>query len=191
MMAKVFSLLFVLALCFGAAGDKLEQVSAALPQGAAGGVELALSIGGTMCVWSGILEVMDQSGLTEKISRLLSPVIRGIFGRAAQDKQARQTLSQNMAANLLGLGSAATPAGLRAARRLAQTGGRPDHSAVLRLMVLNSASLQLIPANVAAVRAAAGSAQPFAILPAVWLASLGSVCAALAVSALLERVWRP
>ena len=96
-----------------------------------------------------------------------------------------------MAANLLGLGSAATPAGLRAARRLAQTGGRPDHSAVLRLMVLNSASLQLIPANVAAVRAAAGSAQPFAILPAVWLASLGSVCAALAVSALLERVWHP
>ena len=79
----------------------------------------------------------------------------------------------------------------RQARRLAQTGGRPDHSAVLRLMVLNSASLQLIPANVAAVRAAAGSAQPFAILPAVWLASLGSVCAALAVSALLERVWRP
>ena len=177
MMAKVFSLLFVLALCFGAAGGKLEQVSAALPQGAAGGVELALSIGGTMCVWSGILEVMDQSGLTEKVSRLLSPVIRGIFGKAAQDKQARQALSQNMAANLLGLGSAATPAGLRAARRLAQTGGRPDHSAVLRLMVLNSASLQLIPA------------QPFAILPAVWLASLGSVCAALAVSALLERVW--
>ena len=58
-------------------------------------------------------------------------------------------------------------------------------------MVLNSASLQLIPANVAAVRAAARSVQPFAILPAVWLASLGSVCAALAVSALLERVWRP
>ncbi len=83
MMAKVFSLLFVLALCFGAAGGKLEQVSAALPQGAAGGVELALSIGGTMCVWSGILEVMDQSGLTEKVSRLLSPVIRGIFGKAA------------------------------------------------------------------------------------------------------------
>ena len=195
MMAKVFSLLFVLALCFGAAGGKLEQVSAALPQGAAGGVELALSIGGTMCVWSGILEVMDQSGLTEKVSRLLSPVIRGIFGKAAQDKQARQALSQNMAANLLGLGSAATPAGLRAARRLAQTGGRPDHSAVLRLMVLNSASLQLIAINPVAwqpgtaTRAAAGSAQPFAILPAVWLASLGSVCAALAVSALLERVW--
>ncbi len=99
MMAKVFSLLFLLALCFGAAGGKLEQVSAALPQGAAGGVELALSIGGTMCVWSGILEVMDQSGLTEKVSRLLSPVIRGIFGKAAQDKQARQALSQNMAAN--------------------------------------------------------------------------------------------
>ena len=91
----------------------------------------------------------------------------------------------------LGLGSAATPAGLRAAARLAQTGGRPDCDGVLRLIVLNSASLQLIPANVAAVRAAAGSAHPFAILPAVWMASAASVCAALLAAALLARVWRP
>ena len=75
--------------------------------------------------------------------------------------------------------------------RLAQTGGRPDCDGVLRLIVLNSASLQLIPANVAAVRAAVGSAHPFAILPAVWMASAASVCAALLAAALLARVWRP
>lgn len=191
MMGKIFCFLFVAALLFGGLGGQMGEVAAALPQGAGNAVQLVLSIAGTICVWSGVMEVMDQSGLTKKISRALSPVIKALFGRQGQDPEARDALSQNMAANLLGLGSAATPAGLRAAARLAQTGGRPDCDGVLRLIVLNSASLQLIPANVAAVRAAAGSTHPFAILPAVWMASAASVCAALLAAALLARVWRP
>lgn len=191
MMGKIFCFLFVAALLFGGLGGRMGEVAAALPQGAGSAVQLVLSIAGTICVWSGVMEVMDQSGLTKKISRALSPVIKALFGRQGQDPEARDALSQNMAANLLGLGSAATPAGLRAAARLAQTGGRPDCDGVLRLIVLNSASLQLIPANVAAVRAAVGSAHPFAILPAVWMASAASVCAALLAAALLARVWRP
>lgn len=191
MMAKIFAVLFITALLFGLLGGNIGAVAAALPQGAAGAVQLVLAIGGTICVWSGVMEVMNQSGLTDKISKALSPVIRLLFGRQGQDKAAREALSQNMAANLLGLGSAATPAGLRAAARLAETGGRPNCDAVLRLMVLNSASLQLIPANIAAVRAAAGSSRPFAILPAVWLSSAASVCAALLAAWLLARVWRP
>lgn len=191
MMGKIFCFLFVAALLFGGLGGRMGEVAAALPQGAGSAVQLVLSIAGTICVWSGVMEVMDQSGLTKKISRALSPVIKALFGRQGQDPEARDALSQNMAANLLGLGSAATPAGLRAAARLAQTGGRPDCDGVLRLIVLNSASLQLIPANVAAVRAAAGSAHPFAILPAVWMVSAASVCAALLAAALLARVWRP
>ncbi len=189
MMAKVFAALLAVALVFGLLAGRLDQVAAALPQGASSAVELVLSIGGLLCFWSGLLEVMDQSGLSQKIARLLRPVIRRIFGPAAQDRQAMEALSQNMAANLLGLGSAATPAGLRAAARLARREGRPDCDAVLRLMVLNSASIQLIPANVAAVRAAAGSQRPFAILPAVWLASAASLCAALLAARVLARVW--
>lgn len=189
MMARVFAGLMAAAVVFGLVGGRLGQVAAALPQGAAGAAELVLSIGGAICFWSGLLEVMNQSGLSQKIARLLGPVIRRIFGPAADDRQALEALSQNMAANLLGLGSAATPAGLRAAARLAQREGRPDGDAVLRLMVLNSASIQLIPANVAAVRAAAGSSQPFAILPAVWLASAASLCAALLAARVLARLW--
>lgn len=189
MMAKVFTALLCVALIFGLSGGVIGQVAAAMPQGAADAVELALSVGGALCVWSGILEIMDQSGLSQKIARGLGPVIRRIFGPAAEDEEAMEALSQNMAANLLGLGSAATPAGLRAAARLAQREGRPDGDAVLLLTALNSASLQLIPANVAAVRAAAGAADPFSILPAVWLASAASVCAVLLAGRLLARVW--
>lgn len=189
MMAKVFTALLCVALIFGLSGGVIGQVAAAMPQGAADAVELALSVGGALCVWSGILEIMDQSGLSQKIARGLGPVIRRIFGPAAEDEEAMEALSQNMAANLLGLGSAATPAGLRAAARLAQREGRPDGDAVLLLIALNSASLQLIPANVAAVRAAAGAADPFSILPAVWLASAASVCAVLLAGRLLARVW--
>lgn len=190
MMAKVFCGLFVTAFLFALLGGKLNEVAAALPQGAAGAVELALAIGGTLCVWSGVMEVMNQSGLADKLARWLSPVIGLLYGKPGRDTEARRHLSQNMAANLLGLGSAATPAGLRGAARLAQTGGRADCDAVLRLMVLNATSLQLIPANIAAVRAAAGSTQPFAILPAVWLASGVSVAVALGASWLLPKLWR-
>ena len=161
MMGKIFCFLFVAALLFGGLGGRMGEVAAALPQGAGSAVQLVLSIAGTICVWSGVMEVMDQSGLTKKISRALSPVIKALFGRQGQDPEARDALSQNMAANLLGLGSAATPAGLRAAARLAQTGGRPDCDGVLRLIV------------------------------AVWMASAASVCAALLAAALLARVWRP
>ena len=110
MMGKIFCFLFVAALLFGGLGGRMGEVAAALPQGAGNAVQLVLSIAGTICVWSGVMEVMDQSGLTKKISRALSPVIKALFGRQGQDPEARDALSQNMAANLLGLGSAATPA---------------------------------------------------------------------------------
>ena len=135
------------------------------------------------------MEVMDRSGLTSRLARLLQPLIRFLFGTDGQDPQAQAALSQNLSANLLGLGSAATPAGLRAARRLselAQGRGETPH-AVYLLMVLNTASLQLLPTTTAAIRAGLGCARPYDILPAVWLASLGSVAVGIAAARLFRR----
>lgn len=192
LMSRVIAVLFFLALFFGACSGHMAQVSQASVSGAKEAVSLLLSIGGTICLWSGLMEVMNRSGLSEKVARLLRPIIRLLFGKYGQDAQAGEAISQNMAANLLGLGSAATPAGLRAANRLnqlaAQYGEKPD--AVTLLIVINTASLQLLPTTVAAVRAACGSAQPFDILPAVWLSSTVSILTAIVAARLMKGVWR-
>jgi spore maturation protein A len=187
-MSRVLALLTALALVMGALSGRMAQVSQATISGAGEAVRLILSIGGTLCLWNGLMEVMQRAGLAQKLARLLSPVISLLFGTYAKDPQAKAAIAQNMSANLLGLGSAATPSGLRAAKRLKELSdrqGKPPHGAFL-LMVINTASLQLLPTTVAAVRAGLGSAAPFDILPAVWLSSAVSVAVAICAARLFR-----
>ncbi|MBQ7491815.1 MAG: spore maturation protein A [Clostridia bacterium] len=189
MMSRVLVFLLAAALIFGAVTNRMGQVSQATISGAQEAVRLLLSIGGSLCLWSGLMEVMDRSGLSRGVARLLQPLIRFLFREDATDKEAKAALSQNMSANLLGLGSAATPAGLRAAARLhtlARQQGRGD-DAVFLLIVLNTASLQLLPTTVAAVRASYGARSPYDILPAVWLASAVSVAVGVLAARLMRR----
>ena len=187
-MTLVIGIILGISLVFAAITGNISQVSHATVSRTKDAVNLLLSIGGTICLWCGLLEVMNRSGLAEKISRFLRPVIRLIFGKYAQDEQACRYIGQNMASNLLGLGSAATPSGLKAAKRLLELSkerGEPPHSVFL-LIVINTASLQLLPTTVAAVRAAEGSAVPYDILPAVWLASAVSVVVGIYVAKMMR-----
>ena len=165
-------------------------LSSAVAQGAQAGLTLALSIGGSLCLWSGVGHVLQKVGIAEGLSRLLRPLLHRIFPSSRNDRQLREALSGNITANLLGLGNAATPLGIRAARRLARDTKGTANAELCRLIVLNTASIQLLPTNVAAVRSAAGAAAPFDILPAVWVTSLLSAGLGVCMAMLLERVWR-
>ena len=160
-------------------------LSAAVLEGAGRGMSLAVSLAGPLCLWSGLNRLMEQTGLTGRLAGVLSPVLGRLFPAAWQDRTARESLSANVSANLLGLGSAATPPGLQAVARMAH--GEQATDELCRLVVLNTASVQLLPATVAAVRAGLGAAAPFDILPAVWLTSLGSVTVGLLAVEALRR----
>lgn len=179
------SLIFSLLLGNGGA------LGAAVQEGAHTGVTLAISIAGSICLWTGVGRLMERSGVTRGVSRVIFPVLRRIFPAAAKDEILRASLTANVCANLLGLGNAATPMGIQAARRLADP-RRPGIATdeMCRLIVLNTASIQLIPANVAAVRTSLGCASPFDILPAVWVTSLCSASAGVAAAWLFGKVWR-
>ena len=164
------------------------QLAAAIPRGAQEGVTLALSLGGSLCLWSGVGRLMEALGITGLLSRLLRPFLYRVFPESREDSLLAQSLSGNICANFLGLGNAATPMGMDAARRLRQ-GDTASHS-LCRLIVLNTASIQLIPANVAAVRSGLGCQTPFDILPAVWLTSICSAGLGLAMAVLLGKVWK-
>ena len=149
-------------------------LSAAIPKGAQEGFLLAVSLAGSICLWTGVGKLMEQAGLTGMLSKLLRPLLGRLFPSVKKDAHLENCLSANVCANFLGLGNAATPMGIQAAQRLAKGQKGVASNELCRLIVLNTASIQLIPANVAAVRASLGCASPFDILPAVWVTSLCS-----------------
>lgn len=166
-----------------------SALSAAIPQGAQAGLNLAISIGGSLCLWTGVGKLMEKAGITEMLSRLLRPLLHRLFPSTKTNNTLSRALSGNICANFLGLGNAATPLGIQAACELKdprKPGLATDE--LCRLIVLNTASIQLIPSNVAAVRASAGSSSPFDILPAVWITSLCSAGVGLLFAWILGKV---
>ena len=189
-MSWIWAALVCASVICAAVNGRASALSAAVMQGAQSGVTLAISIAGSLCLWAGIGRAMERSGLTEKLSRLLRPVTRRLFPSTREDSALAGALSTNICANFLGLGNAATPPGIEAARRLAARSPGQASDELCRLIVLNTASIQLIPANVAAVRSSLGCAAPFDILPAVWLTSLCSAGLGLAAAWALGRLRR-
>lgn len=175
---------------FGLLGGTLDAVSAAALSGAGSAVTLCLSMAGALCLWTGVMEVMERSGLAARLALLFRPLLRRFLPQASRDGETLSAVSANVSANLLGLGNAATPLGLKAAARMARGTGGVASDELCLLVVLNTASIQLIPATVASLRAAAGCETPFDILPAVWLTSLLALAAGLGMAALLRRLPR-
>ena len=189
-MAWVWAILVGTSVVFGALNGTMSEVSRAAMDGAAAAVELAIGMAGAICLWSGVMELMERCGLAGHLAGLFRPLLRHMLPRASRDSETLSAVSANLSANLLGLGNAATPLGIRAARRMAQGCGGVADDELCRLVVLNTASIQLLPTTVAGLRAACGSAAPFDILPAVWVTSILSVAAGLLAARVLGRIWR-
>lgn len=166
-------------------------LAAAIPQGAQSGVTLAVSMAGAICLWSGIGHLMEKAGITGMLSRILRPLLCFLFPASKKDPQLANSLSANICANFLGLGNAATPMGIQAVERFAKHSTKGVASdEMCRLIVLNTASIQLIPATVAAVRSSLGCGTPFDILPAVWVTSICSASAGLLAAWGLGKLWK-
>ncbi len=189
-MAWIFTAMIVISVLFGICNGTMDAVSAAALSGANDAVTLCISLLGVICLWSGVLEVMNQSGLSEKLAALFRPFLRKIFPDAANDPVTLSAISANISANLLGIGNAATPLGIQASKRMARGCNGTASDSLCRFIVLNTASIQLIPATVAGVRAACGAAEPFDILPAVWFSSVLSVAAGLLAARIFQLFWR-
>ena len=190
-MSYIWLFILLISFVFSLLTGKGGALAAAIPQGAQAGITLAISLAGSICLWSGVGALMEHIGATAALARLLSPALFRLFPATKTDPVLAGDLSANICANFLGLGNAATPLGIRAAKRLKDP-AKPELATdqLCRLIVLNTASIQLIPANVAAVRSGLGSAAPFDILPAVWITSICSVSVGLLAAWLLGKLWK-
>jgi len=168
-----------------------SAVAAAIPAGAQAGITLAISMAGSVCLWTGVGKLMETVGITTALSRLLRPLLHRVFPQTKSDAALSASLSANICANFLGLGNAATPMGILSVQRMvSQAQPHTATDQMCRLVVLNTASIQLIPATVAAVRVSLGSVAPFDILPAVWVTSLCSAGLGITAAWLLGKLWR-
>ncbi len=190
-MSWIFTIIVAISLIAALFLGRGSELAGAVPQGAQAGITLTISMAGSICLWTGVGKLMEKAGFTRHLSRLLSPLLKKVFPSTKNDPQLAGSLSANICANFLGLGNAATPMGIQAAQRLAaHTKNGTASNELCRLIVLNTASIQLIPATVAAVRTSLGCATPFDILPAVWVTSICSAGLGLLSAWVLGKLWR-
>lgn len=189
LMGIIWTTMVAVSVLFGAANGNGAAVGNAALDGAAAAVEFCISVGGIICLWCAVMELMKRAGILDYTKGLLKPLLRRLFPKSAEDEDILEPLSMNVAANLLGLGNAATPMGIKAAKGMARLSPEGEASNDLcRLVVLNTASIQLLPTTIAAIRAANGAAVPFDILPEVWISSAVSVTVGLLAAKLFEKI---
>lgn len=166
----------------------MEALSKAMVDSAAGAVELAIGLVGVMTLFLGLMKVAEAGGLLRIVARLIRPLMVRLFPEVPAEHPAMGAMILNLAANVLGLGNAATPFGIRAMQELDRLNRRPGTAtdAMVLFLAINTSSVTVLPTGVIALRAAAGSAEPAAILPTTLLATALSTAAAVAAAKLLR-----
>ena len=166
-----------------------EAVTEGVFQGASKATETVISLCGMMCLWTGLLEIAKESGITTKIERLLSPLTKFLFPHLPDGSKAKTAIVMNMTANILGLSNAATPLGLSAMEELSKINLIKDTASddMCMFVVINTASITLIPTTLLTLRSAAGSYAPFEIMVPVWICSFFSVFCGISAAKILSR----
>lgn len=181
MLGKCFFILCALSVICAAFTGNVTELSNAVIDGAAASVQLTLTLAGNMCLWCGIMEVLRQAGAIEKLSRILSPILRHVFPNAWRTDCAKEEITAALSANMLGIGNAATPFAVEAMAKMQEQNTDKDNATddMVTLSVLGASSVNLLPTTLVALRRSAGSTAPFRIILPVWICS--AACAVFGV----------
>ena len=190
-MSWIWTGILCISLVYSICNGRGNELAGAIMSGCQAGITLTISIGGAICLWTGVGKLMERCGITQFLAKCLRPLLQRVFPGTKKDKVLAGSLSANICANFLGLGNAATPMGIQAVKQMRDP-NNPTLATdqMCRLIVLNTASIQLIPSNVAAIRASLGCHSPFDILPAVWITSMCSAGLGLLAAMLFGKVCR-
>lgn len=173
MMNYIWGIMILLSVIIGIISGNANKLSDSVLSGAKSAVELIISMTGMMCLWSGLMNVAEQGGVTKSLARFFSPVLKRLFPEYKNDEKTSSAICSNVTANLLGLGNAATPLGLRAMKRMNEANPNKTvaNNSMVMFVVINTASIQLIPTTITILRSEAGAAIPMDIVPCVWISS--------------------
>ena len=189
MLPYIWGFMIIVSVIYSLINGTAEQLNSAVLSSAQEAIELVISMCGTVCLWSGIMEIADKSGITEFISKILSPITGRLFPGMDNEGDTFRSIYMKITANLLGLGNAATPLGIKAMQSLNKENNSSSASNdMIMFVILNTTSVQLIPTMILSILQAAGCSSPTDIIPFTWAASLsGLVCAVISVKLFTKR----
>ena len=176
MLNIIWPLFIIVSVVYGMLTGRIEQVNNSIFESASQAVKLTITFFGTICMWNGIIQIAAKTNLMKKLTKMLNPVIKFLFPDIKQGEKVHEEISMNMVANMLGLGNAATPLGLKAMKSMQKQNNQKDTltNSMVMFIVLNTASLQIIPTTVIAIRSSLGSTNPSGIIIPVWIATIAS-----------------
>lgn len=190
MLNIIWPAFIIISFIYALISGNIEQTSNGIFDSAASAVELTLTFFGTICLWNGVMAIAKKTTLMQKLTKLLQPIVKFLFPDLKQNEQIKEEISMNMVANLLGLGNAATPLGLKAMETMQKENPQKDRltNSMAMFIVINTASLQIIPTNVIAIRSSLGSTEPSGIILPVWIATIvAAIVGVTATKILMKR----
>lgn len=189
MLNNIWGGMILLSLLVSLFTGRIEETAAAAVTGAGNAVEISLTLLGIMCLWSGLAKIGERAGLIDLLARMLRPLLRLLFPELGKQNPASGKIVLNITANLLGMGNAATPLGIDAIAALNRQNPKPGSAtnAMCMLVVLNTASIQLLPTTLLSLRQTFGSSAPAEIIVPIWLTSICALFAGITAAKLLER----
>ena len=189
MLNKIWPFFIIISFIYAIYSGKIFTINNAIFSSADQTVKLCLTLFGTICLWNGIMQIAVKTSLIEKLTKFLKPVIFFIFPEIKNDKKISKEISMNMVANILGLGNAATPLGLKAMesmQRKNEDKSKLSNSMAMFILV-NTASLQIIPTTVISIRSSLGSSNPTKIILAVWIETIAAFATAIIAGKILIK----
>lgn len=188
MLNYIWAGMILFAFVVAAFTGRIEQTTQATLTSATDAVKMSIELLGIMCLWTGLMEIANRSGLIKIIARIIRPLTKLLFPQLPSSSPAVGAIVLNMVANMMGLANAATPLGLKAMKELQKLNHNKDtaSNAMCMFVVINTASIQLIPSTVIALRSAAGSANPFEIITPVWIVSICAVIVGVIAAKVLQ-----
>ena len=174
MLNILWPIFIILSFIYALISGKVNEVNNGIFTSLSDAVQLSITFLGTICLWNGIMEIAKKTSLINKMTNFLKPFINFLFPELKENKIAKQEISMNMIANILGLGNAATPLGIKAMKTMQKDNKAKDTltNSMMTFIVINTASLQLIPTNVIAIRTSLNSGNPTSIILPVWIATV-------------------
>lgn len=190
MLNFLWPIFIIISFIYGFLSGNIDAVNNSIFDSTTNAVELSISLLGTICLWNGIMEIATKTSLISKLTKLLQPLIKFLFPEIKKENKVNKEISMNMIANILGLGNAATPTGLKVMRSLQKENEKKDTltNSMAMFIVINTASLQLIPTTVIAIRNSMGSSNPTQIIIPVWFATIcAAITAVIATKIFIKR----
>ena len=180
----------VISVIYAMLSGNIENVNNSIFESAEQAVKLTITFFGTLCLWNGIIQIASKTTLMQKLTNLLNPIMRFLFPEIKKEDKVHKEMSMNIVANMLGLGNAATPLGLKAMKSLQKQNKQKDtlSNTMLMFIVLNTASLQIIPTTVIAIRTSLESANPSKIIIPVWISTLAAALTVIFATKILIKM---